>query len=136
MRRAFASTKPAAPSTRRTFSSPRRAAPSLRRSAASLRRRRIYSVAIKRDAADAIALARKILAGKLSTEFSLRDVYRAGWIGLSDRDAVERAIQLLCDLDWLAETVEPTLGRSRKRFRVNPRIGKAPGKSHGAERSE
>ncbi len=84
--------------------------------------RRIYSVAVAPDTAEAIALARKILSGDVPDEFALRDVYRNGWIGLNTRDAVDRGAELLIDLDWLAKVEESTPGRTRTRYLVNPKV--------------
>jgi len=89
--------------------------------------RRIYHAAINPDLAAAVALAKKIIKGDLSTGFALRDVYRRGWTGLSDRDDVKRAAELLCDLDWLSSTREETAGAPRTRFWINPKIQGRPG---------
>jgi len=67
-------------------------------------------------------LAKKIVAGELPDEFALRDIYRSGWIGLSTREAASRAVALLLDLDWLAQVDEPTPGRTRTRYWINPRV--------------
>jgi putative DNA primase/helicase len=84
--------------------------------------RRIFSAAVKPDTAEGIALAKKIVAGELPDEFALRDVYRNGWIGLGTSEAADRAVGLLLDLNWLVEVEEPTAGRPRTRYLVNPRI--------------
>ena len=84
--------------------------------------RRIFSVAVKPDTAEASALAKKVLSGDLPDEFALRDVYRNGWIGLGTRDAAARAVEVLCDLDWLAELEQPTRTRPRTRYQINPRL--------------
>ena len=84
--------------------------------------RRIFSVAVTPDTAEAIALAKKIISGEMPAEFALRDVYRKGWIGLGTRDAAARAVEVLCDLDWLAEVEQSTRTRSRKRYQANPKL--------------
>ena len=84
--------------------------------------RRIYSVAVAPDTAEAIALSKKIMTGELPNEFALRDIYRNGWIGLGTRDAAVRAVELLLDLDWLAQVDERTAGRPRIRYLINPRL--------------
>jgi putative DNA primase/helicase len=88
--------------------------------------RRIFSAAVAPDTVEAIALAKKIISGELRNEFALRDIYRNGWIGLGTRDAAARAVEVLCDLDWLAAAEEPTPGRPRTRYLVNPRIRRRP----------
>ena len=84
--------------------------------------RRIFAVAVAPDTAEAIALSKKIMTGELSNEFALRDIYRNGWIGLGTRDAAVRAVELLLDLDWLAQVDERTAGRPRIRYLINPRL--------------
>jgi hypothetical protein len=79
-------------------------------------------VAVNSDLAAGRALAQKIQAGDVPDRFALRDVYRKGWSGLSERDDAERAASLLLDLDWLQEAVEPTAGRDRRRFLINPKV--------------
>ena len=74
----------------------------------------------------AVALARKIVKRELSDGFALRDVYRRGWTDLSDRDDVKRAVELLCDLDWLSSVREETDGAPRTRFWINPKIYGSP----------
>jgi hypothetical protein len=66
-------------------------------------------------------LARRIEAGDLPTTFAARDVYRHGWSGL-DRARTESAIDVLLSLNWLEERVEPTTGKSRTRYVVNPKV--------------
>ncbi len=83
---------------------------------------RIFSAAVTPDSAEAIALAKKIVLGDLPDEFALRDIYRNGWIGLGTRDAAARAVEVLCDLDWLAEVEQSTRTRSRTRYQVNPKL--------------
>ena len=84
--------------------------------------RRIFSVAVAPDTAEAVALTKKILSGELPDEFALRDIYRKGWIGLGTRDAAARAVEVLCDLDWLAEVEQSTPTRPRKRYQTNPKL--------------
>ncbi|MEK6677033.1 MAG: DUF3987 domain-containing protein [Planctomycetota bacterium] len=84
--------------------------------------RRLYFVAVNPDIAAAKALSEKIVNGSLSDGFALRDVYRQGWAGLTDREVLKRATEVLVDLDWIACTREETLGAPRTRFWVNPKI--------------
>lgn len=84
--------------------------------------RRIYAAVIHPDIAAAKALTQRILAGHVKDGFSLRDIYRHGWTGLSAREDAERAVTALCDFDWLNEVKEKTAGRSRTRYFINPKI--------------
>ena len=67
-------------------------------------------------------MAKKILSGDLPNEFALRDIYRNHWVSLSTREEARRAVEVLLDLDWLAQVDEPTDGRPRTRYLVNPRV--------------
>ncbi len=83
--------------------------------------RRLYAGVTEGPAMAAILLAKRILDGSVGLEFAARDVYRNGWAGL-DRERIDSAVDVLVSLDWLAERVEPTAGRSRTRYTVNPRV--------------
>ena len=54
--------------------------------------------------------------------FTLRKVYRRLWSGLSDRESVEPAVDLLVNLGWLKECEEQTGGRTRTFYRINPAV--------------
>ena len=83
---------------------------------------RVYSAVTNADAATARALLGRIRKGDLQPEFSTRDVWRSGWAMLSDRTQVFAAIQLLVELDWLAETTRTgTGGRNATVYHVNPK---------------
>lgn len=84
--------------------------------------RRIYSVAVARDAICAKALSRKILAGEVKDRFTLRDVYRNCWSALSDREDVERAVNALMDAGWLASEREQTGGAPKTVYLINPKV--------------
>ncbi len=63
---------------------------------------RTYGSITMTEVQSAKMLAKKIRDGALEDGFALRDVYRRGWAGLRDKAAAQEAIDLLCDLDWLA----------------------------------
>ncbi len=84
--------------------------------------RRIFSSAVNRDIHGAKSLGKKILSGALEDGFSLRDVYRPCWTGLTTRDEAVHAVEILMDLEWLAEAKEPTKGATRTTYRINPKI--------------
>ncbi len=101
--------------------------------------RRIYDPALSADLAAGRALCRKLIEGRISNGFALRDVYRNGWVGLSQREEAAAAVDRLVDFDWLAMTAEPTAGRSRTRYWINPGIHdmllEAPDKADRTDRS-
>jgi putative DNA primase/helicase len=84
--------------------------------------RRIYSIVVNSAAVAGKALARRILKGELKDGFTLRDLYRKHWAGLSEREAIEQAIDLLLDLGWVKETIEDTGGKPKIRYRINPAV--------------
>lgn len=88
--------------------------------------RRLYGAAVKPDVSAAKALAQKIIAGELGEQFTLRDVYRQGWSGLSDREDAQQAADVLLDFDWLRTIEQPTGGRSRTIHVINPKIRELP----------
>lgn len=83
--------------------------------------RRIYSPAIASDMAAARLLARKMEQGAVGDEFSLRDIYRHNWSGLG-KEALQTAVALLVEYDWLGEKRESTGGRTRITYLVNPAL--------------
>jgi uncharacterized protein DUF3987 len=86
--------------------------------------RRVYGAT---DAVDIIA-AEAILAhigrGDLQDNFSCRDVHQKDWSRLTDRDHVQRGIDLLVELDHLAADTsggKPGFGgRPKVSYRINP----------------
>ncbi len=90
--------------------------------------RRLYGAAVKPDISAAKALAQKIVARELSEKFALRDVYRKGWSGLSSREDVQPAVEVLSEFDWLRSGEVPTNGRSGTVHFINPRIHERPQK--------
>ena len=84
--------------------------------------RRVYDAVIRSDLSAARTLGDKILRRDLVGTFSLKDVYRPGWSGLSARAVASAAVEVLCDLAWLQAIDEPTPGRTRTRYHVNPRV--------------
>jgi putative DNA primase/helicase len=92
--------------------------------------RRVYAIATNSASIAAKALAKRITKGELRDGFALRDVYRKHWAGLSDRQAVTHAVDLLVDLGWLREVVEETGGKPKVTYRINPaQLPKAAGDS-------
>lgn len=57
-------------------------------------------------------------AGDLGASFSAREVYRRGWSGLTDRELVHAALDMLAMHGWLAETHADTGGRPTTTYTV------------------
>jgi len=84
---------------------------------------RIYAPAIAHDLDSARVLARRIQSGEVPRRFSLRDdIYDKGWSGLATKEDAKKAIDVLIDRDWLREEQEPTAGRTRTVYVVNPAV--------------
>lgn len=84
--------------------------------------RRIYGRGVDPEIWHAKALAEKILAGQVSSGFSLRDIYNKGWTLLVRRHEVLMAAEYLEELDWIRPEVIETAGRPRTHYRINPRV--------------
>lgn len=84
--------------------------------------RRMYSPAISPDIDSARALAARITAGEVAPRFALRDIYRNGWAALATPEAVTGAARVLEDFDWLRSHEEPTAGRTRTVYTLNPHL--------------
>jgi hypothetical protein len=72
------------------------------------------------------ALAVKLERGALNDAFTLRDVRRNQWRGLTTDEAIQSALDWLEDEDWLRGEATggtgPGSGRRTLRYRVHPAI--------------
>lgn len=84
--------------------------------------RRMYGSIAHRSTGATKTLATKIEDGTLSSNFSLRDVYRPGWSGLTDRADAQAAVEVLIDHDWLASETIDTGGRPQTVYGINPHV--------------
>jgi putative DNA primase/helicase len=73
--------------------------------------RRLHSSGRRMAIRAARTIIDKARTAALPAAFTARDVYRAGWAGLSDRGAVADALDLLAAHGWLSETTVDTGGR-------------------------
>lgn len=81
--------------------------------------KRVYASAVTGAEIAAQTLSKRIRKGDLGSQFGLRDVYRKGWAGLTDKSDTESAIEILMEHGWLREM--PTAPGER-RFAVNPKV--------------
>ncbi|MDA1166075.1 MAG: DUF3987 domain-containing protein, partial [Planctomycetota bacterium] len=84
--------------------------------------RRIYASVTQPSIGAAHRLAAKIKNGSVSDRFTLRDVYRKNWSGLTDRKEVAAAVDVLIDHDVLRSEDIRTNGRSSTTYHINPRF--------------
>ena len=91
--------------------------------------RRIYSAVLRPDTAAARELAKHLQRNELTARFTLREVYRRGWAGLSAKEDAEAATEILCDAGWIRPVAEVS-GRTGGRpasptFETSPKISHA-----------
>lgn len=89
--------------------------------------RRIYSMIISPERLVAAELGQRIVAGWKRTEalFTVKDVYRNDWRGLTTPEAVRQVLPLLEDAGWI-RPVEPERrpagGRPTELYAINPQL--------------
>lgn len=86
---------------------------------------RIYG-SVLHPASPAHALAVRILKGEVGDGFTICKVQRRSWSGLSSRDDVVNAVELLEDLHWLCRWKVMTGGAPQTRYYLNPKIQQTP----------
>jgi putative DNA primase/helicase len=88
--------------------------------------RRVYASKLAPEQAAAQALSRRLKAGwhKLDRSFTVRDVYRPQWAGLTTPDEARAALRVLCEHGWIRKTEPPSdgSGRPSETYVINPRI--------------
>jgi putative DNA primase/helicase len=89
--------------------------------------RRCYGVAQSGEVDTARRILERVRKGDLLREgFGTRDIQRAGWSGLSNPKQVQEALELLVELGHLEAWQEPTRGRVKSLYVVNPKSVPAP----------
>jgi Protein of unknown function (DUF3987) len=88
--------------------------------------RRAYACIASPKLYAARELARHIQAGELSSNFTIRDVYRKNWSALDGPDRVRSALTLLEDAGWVRRIELKTGSRRGRRpsesWEVNPQV--------------
>ena len=67
------------------------------------------------------AIIAKVNSGHLKEQFGSREIVRAQWSMLRDRETIHAALQLLVDHDWLEVITKETGGRRATVYSVNPK---------------
>jgi putative DNA primase/helicase len=83
--------------------------------------RRCYASGDQGDAAAAHAILARIRKGDLADNFTARDVHQSKWAKLTDREIVQRGLDMLVGADWIQETSVGTGGRPSVKYAINPR---------------
>jgi hypothetical protein len=87
---------------------------------------RIYASGMVSEVVAAKAILAHIKKGDLTDGFRAREVHRKGWTHLSERAQVQSGLDLLCDLDWIAEEANrqnrqnQSGGRPSVTYSINP----------------
>lgn len=87
--------------------------------------RRIYAMAVSPEYEAALKLAAKIKERKLTSPFTAKHVYDKTWYGLSSKQEVEAACNVLIDENWLIMTRTPSPsggGRPLIQYHINPTL--------------
>lgn len=83
---------------------------------------RIYASVSGIDHTSTNTLARKLLNGDLSDDFTCRSVYVNGWSGLRGKEAAQCALDVLVENGWLSEEEIRSGGRPTVAYRINAGI--------------
>lgn len=84
--------------------------------------RRVYACVTAERLRAAKSLLGKVQTGKLAAPFTARTIYRAGWAGLTEREAVEEALATLVDHGWLRSVTRETASRPATEYVIHPTI--------------
>jgi hypothetical protein len=87
---------------------------------------RVYSCAITPELRACHELARHLVAGDLSSQFTTRSVYLKGWAGLDNPDRVRAALELLEEAAWVCQVPAERStkgGRPSEIWMANPKVG-------------
>ena len=82
---------------------------------------RTYASTTTASADAARAIIAKIKTGHLKEQFGSREIVRAQWSMLRDRETIHAALQMLVDNDWLSLSKIQILGRPATVYLVNPK---------------
>jgi len=83
---------------------------------------RVYASSTLAAADAARAIIAKVKSGHLKAQFGSREIVRAQWSMLRDRETIHAALQLLVDHDWLGAAKVETPGRTATVYSVNPKV--------------
>ncbi len=83
--------------------------------------RRIYSVVTNSPIVTADLILKKINISMLKNHFTLRDIQRKGWAGLSENEEIRKGLDMLVEHNFLAEYQKPKIaGRTSVGYEINP----------------
>lgn len=88
--------------------------------------RRLYGSGERPGTNGAHELLRRLRKGDLAAPFTLREVYRNGWSGLSSVDEARRAVDMLLAAEWVSSERIETGGRPSVVYHVTPFLNDLP----------
>lgn len=83
---------------------------------------RIYGSSQSKGNRTATALAEKMRSGKLCDGFTLREIKRKGWRGMSNDGQVEAGLDILVEHGWLREEHVTGAQRHTTKYFINPKV--------------
>jgi putative DNA primase/helicase len=89
--------------------------------------KRVYEPVISPGRQAAANLAKKIAGGQLASPFSIRDIRRKCWAGLTEGEDILAGLDQLEGLHWIRREAvrHPAGGRTTAQYRVNPTVQQA-----------
>lgn len=89
--------------------------------------RRLYTMAMSENVAGAKLIAKRLKDKKLISPFTMRDIYRHHWVGLTEPTDVESAVRVLEDAGWVRGSLADNKkgGRPKVQYTLNPRLNLA-----------
>lgn len=83
---------------------------------------KLYAREVSSRALVARDLAKRIEDGDIEDGVTVREVYRRGWEGLSDREVVISGLEVLAECNWLRLEERATGGRPTQVIRLHPEL--------------
>ena len=93
--------------------------------------RRVYAMGLSTDVCMAESLLAHIRQGHLPNPFSVRDVQRHSWSGLTANQDVRAALSVLEEAEILHKALTETKGRPSEKYYINPAIAPEGGGHNG-----
>lgn len=88
---------------------------------------KFWNLAFKNATSSEVLLAEKIIKGNLKDGFTVRDITRNCWSGLSESREIEGACEYLVSKGWLkVEDRAGKVGRNTTRYTINPQVSGKP----------
>lgn len=82
---------------------------------------RAYAAATQAHVVGARMIWKRVLKGDLPDPFAARDVQRKGWAGLTDKDVIAAALDVLVESNLVRELAISTGGRPSTNYKANPK---------------